>query len=324
MRFPLEMAMFARRALAHVLLPTIVAISFTPFIHHIHAQQCHMAHDGNALKALQQRADAGDADAQCGLGKQYEFALGVRQDYKQAALWLQKSAEQGDIIAQVELGVVFDKMQDYAQALVWYRKAAEQGNARAVYNVGLAYQEGEAVPKDMAQANAWYRKAADQGDVLAQTNLAVNYEYGFGIPQDYRQAADWYRKAAEQGTAEAQYGLGFLYLHGNGVPKDDAQASIWMLKAAEQGETKAQYNLGACYINGVGITRDLNEGYFWISLALTRTTDSGLKEYSGNTLETLAKVMKKNDIKSAQKRAQAWLNEHPLRPEPWNQVMLSH
>jgi hypothetical protein len=43
-----------------------------------------------------------------------------------------------------------------------------------------------------------------------------------------------------------------------------------------------------------------------------------LKGYAENSLEALIKDMKKNDIKVAQKRAQAWLNEHPhpLRAEP--------
>ena len=94
--------MSARRAVPRVFLPAIIAVNLVPFAHYIHAQQCHMAHDKNALKALQDRAATGDADAQCGLGKQYEFALGVPQDNQQAALWLQKSAEQGNIIAQVE------------------------------------------------------------------------------------------------------------------------------------------------------------------------------------------------------------------------------
>jgi TPR repeat protein len=303
--------MSARRVVPHVLLPAAIAFSFASSTHYTRAQQCHMAHDETALKALQERAANGDADAQCGLGKQYESALGVPQDNEQAVLWLQKSAEQGNIVAQVELGVVFDKMQDYAQALIWYRKAAEQGHPRAEYNLGLAYQNGEAVPKDMAQAIAWFRKAADQGDVLAQSNLGVAYENGVGVQQDYSQAAAWYRKAADQGLAEAQYGLGFLYLNGKGVPKDETQATVWMLKAAEQGETKAQYNLGVCYINGQGVSQDLNEGYFWILLANAGTTDSDLKQYSENSLGEDAKTMKKSDIKSTQKRAQAWLKEHP-------------
>lgn len=309
--------MSARPATPQIFLPAIIAITFISFTNCIHAQQCHMAHDNKALKSLEEKAAAGDADAQCGLGKQYEFALGVPEDNRQAAHWLQKSAEQGDIIAQVELGVVFDKLQDYAQALIWYSKAAEQGNARAEYNLALAYQNGEAVPTDMTRAIAWFNKAADQGDTWAQLNLGTIYENGIGVPHDYARAADLYRKAAEQGLAEAQYGLGFLYLNGKGVPKDDYLAAAWMLKAAEQGETKAQYNLGVCYVNGAGVNRDLNEGYFWILLVDARATDSALKGEAENTLESLANVMKKNDIKSAQKRAQGWLNEHhPLMEQP--------
>jgi len=307
--------MSARRALPHVFLPAILAISLILYTQYTHAQKCQMAHDKSALKALQERAATGDEDAQCGLGRQYENAFGVPQDNTQAVLWLRKAAEQGNITAQVELGVVFDNIQDYAQAFTWYSKAAEQGNARAQFNLGLCYMNGESVPKDTERALDLFRKAADQGDAIAQGELGVMYQDGVGVQQDYVQAANYFRKSADQGIANSQYGLGFLYLHGNGVPKDDTQATTWMLKAAEQGETKAQFNLGVCYLNGQGVNRDLIEGYFWIFLANTRTTDSGLKGYAQNSLEELTKAMKKGDIKSAQKRAQAWLNEHPSKAE---------
>jgi TPR repeat protein len=152
--------MSARHAVPYVFFPAILAINLISSTDYLHAQQCHVAHNKDALSALQERAATGDADAQCGL-EQYEFALGVPQDNKQAVLWLRKSAEQGNMTAQVELGVVFDKMEDYAQALISYRTAAEQGNTRAEYNIGLAYQNGESVPKDASQAMVWYRKAAD-------------------------------------------------------------------------------------------------------------------------------------------------------------------
>jgi TPR repeat protein len=141
------------------------------------------------------------------------------------------------------------------------------------------------------------------------------YQDGVGVQQDYARAAIYFRKSADRGVPESQYGLGFLYLNGYGVPKDGTEAAKWMLKAAEQGQTAAQYNLGSCYINGEGVNRDLNEGYFWIFLADARTTDSDLKGYAENSLEALSKAMKKDDIKSAQKRAQAWLKEHPLKAE---------
>lgn len=300
-------------AVPRFLVPAIISLALFSSRSALHAQGCHTAHNPAALKTLQEKAAAGDADAQCGLGRQYEFALGVPQDDRQAAFWLQKSAEQGDILAQVELGVVFDRSQDYAAALVWYRKAADEGNARAEYNLALAYEDGEGVPKDEAQAIEWYRKAADQGDALAQVNLGVAYEHGEGVPQDYSQAVDWYRKAAEQGLAEAQYGLGFLYLHGNGVPKDETQATMWLLKAAEQGEAKAQFNLGACYVNGAGVSRNVDEGYFWIALAGMLTTDQDLKQQAEESLGALTQVMSKRDIKNAQKRAGEWLNKHAAK-----------
>jgi TPR repeat protein len=77
----------------------------------------------------------------------------------------------------------------------------------------------------------------------------------------------------------------------------------------------AQYNLGSCYINGEGVDRNLNDGYFWIFLANARTTESDLKGLAETSLEALTKVMKKGDVKSAQKRGQAWLNEHPLKAQ---------
>lgn len=303
--------MSARRSAPQRFLLAIVAMSFVASTHSIHAQQCLMAHNPGALKALQEKAAAGDVDAECGLGKQYEHALGVPQDNAQAVLWLRKAAEQGNVAAQVELGVVFDNMQDYAQAFTWYSKAAEQGNARGEYNLGLCYLNGESVPKDSSRALELFRKAADQDDPLGQHELGVMYQDGVGVRQDYAQAADYFRKSAIQGFAESQYGLGFLYLNGNGVPKDEAQATAWMLKAAEQGETKAQFNLGSCYVNGAGVNRDLSEGYFWMLLARSRTSDSGLRAYAETSLEALTRAMKKSDVKSAQKRAQAWLKEHP-------------
>ena len=45
--------------------------------------------------------------------------------------------------------------QDYKEAVKWYTKAAEQGDVDAQYNLGLMYYNGEGVPKDLVQAYAW-------------------------------------------------------------------------------------------------------------------------------------------------------------------------
>src|ERR1039458_10081653 len=46
-------------------------------------------------------------------------------------------------------------LQDYAEAARWYRKAAEQGNAIAQTNLGTMYFQGQGVPQDYAEAVRW-------------------------------------------------------------------------------------------------------------------------------------------------------------------------
>ena len=57
---------------------------------------------------------------------------------------------------------------DDRQAVQWYRKAAEQGDAIAQFNLGLKYANGEGVPKDDVQAYAWANLAGAQGHESAR------------------------------------------------------------------------------------------------------------------------------------------------------------
>ena len=53
----------------------------------------------------------------------------------------------------------------------WYRLAAEQGDVFAQNNLGIMYRAGEGVPQNDKTAVKWYRLAAEQGDTDAQSNL---------------------------------------------------------------------------------------------------------------------------------------------------------
>ncbi len=55
------------------------------------------------------------------------------------------------------------------------QKAAEQGDAMAQFNLGVMYNTGRGVAQDYKQAVAWFRKAAEQGDAMAQFNLGLMY-----------------------------------------------------------------------------------------------------------------------------------------------------
>lgn len=91
----------------------------------------------------------------------------------------------------------FDKG-DYATALRLLRPLAEQGDAVAQFNLGLIYQDGQGVPQDYTEAVRWFRLAAEQGEPDAQGCLGFLYAEGLGVPQDYVQAHMWLNLAASR------------------------------------------------------------------------------------------------------------------------------
>jgi uncharacterized protein len=108
------------------------------------------------------------------------------------------------------------------------RRLADQGDALAQFNLGFIYDNGWGVSQDYAEAVKWYRKAAEQEDVKAQYNLGQMYTRGYGVQRNYDEAARWFRRAADQGNAGAQYYLGFMYETGRGVRDDLVQAYMWV------------------------------------------------------------------------------------------------
>ena len=188
-----------------------------------------------------------DAAGQYNLGHSYYHGDGRPKDYKMAAYWYGKAAEQGDMWAQKNLGICYEHGEgvekDPARAVYWYSKAAEQGDAWSQTELGICYENGNGVEKDPAKAAYWYGKAALQGHAWAQCNLASCYEYGFGVEQDMVQAAYWYGKAADQNFARAQFNLGVSYENGTGVEKDMSRALSLYRKAAGQGYDPAQKRL---------------------------------------------------------------------------------
>lgn len=138
-----------------------------------------------------------------------------------------------------EDGMAAFEKEDYATAIAKFTTAAEQGDALAQFNIGIMYDEGLGVTQDYAQAVRWYQLAADQNFIDAQYNLAVMYDEGLGVTQDYAKAAHWYKLAAEQGDVDAQFNLGVMYDVGEGVVQNDIQAHMWFNLAAAQGDVEA-------------------------------------------------------------------------------------
>ncbi len=165
--------------------------------------------------------------------------------------------------AGLDAGINAYKRGDYATALAEFRQAAEQGSVVAQINLAAMYYKGQGVSRDDAEAAKWYRKAADQGDAVAQNNIGFMYDNGRGVPQDYAQAAGWYRRAADQGQPTAQFNLGVMYQNGLGVGKDSGEAALWFQSAAEAGLAEAQFTMGRISNLGVVLVPDDRRVLAW-------------------------------------------------------------
>lgn len=108
-----------------------------------------------------------------------------------------QKAQDGDADAQCKLGVWYEKGQNYYEAVKWFRKAAEQGHADAQNNLGECYFYGHGVNENYNEAVKWFRKAAEQDNGKAQRYLGNCYVLGAGVPQDYEKAKMWHDKAEE-------------------------------------------------------------------------------------------------------------------------------
>lgn len=185
-----------------------------------------------------------------------------------------KAAELGCDQAQYTLGLWYlhyvdtDYVpKDYAQAAFWLAKAAEQGNMDAQLKLGLMYLEGQGVPQDDGVAVAWIRKSADQGHEWAYSQLGMMYLEGRGVAQSDQEAAACFLKAAKLGDFDAPFQLGMMYLEGRGVPQDDEQACHWIRVSAENGFRDAQALLGEMLALGQVTPRNLLEAAEWLAKA---------------------------------------------------------
>jgi len=62
---------------------------------------------------------------------------------------------------------------DYATALRLWRPLAEQGDTLAQSNLGVMYEFGLSVPQDIVQAHMWFDLAVEHGNERARINRAI-------------------------------------------------------------------------------------------------------------------------------------------------------
>ena len=230
------------------------------------------------------------------LGRRYYYGLCTSINYKEAAQWFRKSAENDNVDGMVYYADCLYKGDgvptDYPSAIYWYKKAAKQDDPFALYALGWMYRMGQGVEVDMIKGFDYARLAvvkSEEDFTDAQTALVPYFEYflqlarqgnsagffysglcytyGYGTTQNFTEALYWYEKGAERGDVDCMNNLANIYRYGQGTDIDYPQAIYWYKKAANTGSPKAQENLGEMYFYGIGVNRDYLTAYKWYSMA---------------------------------------------------------
>jgi len=234
------------------------------------------------LQVLENKADAGDSDAQARLALAYHAGVLLRKDDAEALRLLHLAAGRGSMAAEESLGIFSEtgigmERPDPAEALTWYEKAARQGSPDAATNIALMYANGKGVARDASQAVAWFQRAAEGGDSSAQYNLALMYERGDGVPQDFKQAVRWLTAAADQDLVPAILDLAELSLQPPDatLTSNVGRAIQLYEKAADLGSAVAQSTLGTIFMKGISGKVDYELAAKWYRKAADQGEPDG-------------------------------------------------
>lgn len=123
------------------------------------------------IETTVQLAKQSDPVAEHEMARMYAAGRGVPQSEKERLVWLERSAEHGNVEAQYEMGMALrygrGVIQDYARAATWLQRAAESGHGLAQFELGLMYRGDAGIEADNVKAYIWLNLAAAQGVIGA-------------------------------------------------------------------------------------------------------------------------------------------------------------
>ncbi|ATO57899.1 tetratricopeptide repeat protein [Bartonella sp. 1-1C] len=244
-----------------------------------------------AFRAALMRAERNDPIAQTLLGRMYLEGYVGPVDGKQAALWFERAANQGDPQAQLRYGLMLfdgkfiEKNINLAEEFI--QKAMHAGVREAYFYAGQihlykALQENKASRKDdvkesdiktqenesIEQALIWFLKGASLGDPEAAFAAAKILSVGtFTIPKNDGNARRLLEAAAQNKHLMAQVILAQWLLQGRGGEKNFQRAFNLFFDNANKNIVIAQVQLARLYRDGVGTTEDRVMAAAWYLIA---------------------------------------------------------
>ncbi|MBD5306498.1 MAG: hypothetical protein HDS14_02580 [Bacteroides sp.] len=169
-------------------------------------------------------AKSGYAYAQSLLG---DLNYNVNHNYKEAIYWWEKAANQNDGHSIQQLANLYFNgdgvPKDEKEAFMWVERGAENGDVDAMVTMADALIYGDrGLEIDYAKALQWYEKAIATGNLSANYlwNVGHMYQTGMGTDINLKKAFDLFSKSAELKYGQAYNDLAYFYARGEIVPKN--------------------------------------------------------------------------------------------------------
>ena len=274
--------------------------------------------------ALRKAAEGGDPVAQYELGlalvRPIPPHFGPNKEGEEAAVWLEKSANQGNLDAAFLLGYITQYAagvtKNVGQGVSWLTKAANGGHIAAMVTLAAVYKVGDGVMKDKIKARNLYAKAAERGNNNARTALAAMYMDGDGVHQDGKIALAWFKRAVADKHAPAMLGLGRLYAKSEFNFHNGAKAIYWTHQAVAHGYAPAVYALGLLHRDGVGtVPPDAYRAYLWLKLSFELSGKvTGKQDEIPYWLGNAERALPPEQLKKADAELAVWLKKGPPSP----------
>lgn len=231
----------------------------------------------DALNWFKKAADANDAKAQLYCAAAYLFGYGTNKNSGQARRYYIAAAKNGDPIAQYTLAEHFldsRHRSNHKLGLIWLEKSVAQGNPLAQLKLGMMYDKGKQVKQNKDKALELMHLAVAQNHWPAALALGQLAE----SEKEYKEAEKWYVQAASNQFPPAQFALAQLYLDKDAPLYDGHQGYLWMLKAAQNHYQKAELALAKLYDEGKVVDKNEKLAKQWQKLAEKKKKNQDLRQ----------------------------------------------
>ncbi len=216
---------------------------------------------------IKKSAEQGYADAQQNLALMYEQGRGTKKNPILANKWRLKSADSGNSEEQYRLGVAYIDAEDFENAYMWLEKSANQEHAKAQEKLANLIENEFFLLKfgkngSLKKSLDLYQKSYENGNIKLSYKLASIYD---DKPfNNYQKSHKLYQEAKEQENLDAYLDIARHYRLGQGVKKNLEKAYSFTIAAARKGHKQSQFEVAKMYIDGLGVKKSIKKAKYWL------------------------------------------------------------